>query len=66
MKNLLTSNDLAQLLGYSKATVNAYVTLKKLPQPKKILGRRVWEREQIERWLKAKGININNKEGIDG
>ena len=62
MKELLTTDDLAKLLGYSKATVNTYVALNKLPKPKKIYGKRLWEREQVEKWLKEKGINLNKKE----
>jgi len=63
MKNLLTQNDLANLLGYSERTINTYVTLGKIPKPKKIFGKRVWEKETILKWLERKGIHINN-EGV--
>ena len=63
MKDLLTVDDLSKLLRYSKATINSYITLGKIPKPKKIFGKRVWEKETILKWLEEKGIHINN-EGV--
>lgn len=66
MEKLLTIKDLANMLSYSENTIKRYVREGKMPKPSKIFSKNVWKQSDIEHWLKEKGINLNNKEGVDG
>jgi len=54
---MLNANQLAELLGVSRRTIQLWEKSGKVPEPIRI-GRTVrWRREEIEAWLKAGSPN---------
>lgn len=50
-KLVLSSADIAEILGVSRRTVNRYAAAGRLPKPIKHLPRRRWRRADIEKWV---------------
>ncbi len=49
---LLNAEQLSQMIGYKIGTIYHYYKQGKLPKPKRIMGKILWDEEEIKRWIK--------------
>ncbi len=49
---MLDKKQLAELLGYEPTTVDKYWRLGKIPKPIKLFGKLLWDKAEVEKWLK--------------
>ena len=61
MRKLINIDQVAQLFGVSKRTIEGWVKHGKLPKPKRRFGIRKWNREQLEA-LRKSGRNTERLE----